>query len=1051
MGLATSPTKVTAIKTGSGRDAQRGPRNRTSRRGDSGLARTKTKRPRRGTISSRLLSSGQAERFGTWNVRTLRGLGKLEQLTNEMERYKVAVLAVTETHLTETGQIVMDEMKGYRMLLSGRQDNRAAEGVGLALAPHAFAALRHYQAVSPRILMAEFLTKVGPLSVIVVYAPTDQSSTEDKDLFYRNLELTLNRGNGLAIIMGDFNATISETVQGVVGPHGLGRRTTDNGERLVSFASTNGLCITSTMFSHKRIHQATWYPPNPRAEPSLKDYVLVRRRLRPSVLDTRACRGADIDSDHRLVVLSLRLKLQRKVTKRPRNLFDAQLCKEEARRMGYMEDIRAKFESRKQQGSIEERWEELREAVTTCAEQHLQGKRRPKKPWISEDTLLLIETKRMAFVEWQEDRTDADKRKEYVARCRQVRWAVKCDRERWWDALLSDMENDLKRNRQGDFFKKMKRLSGNKVTPIDTILDESGQLLDRNEDKLARWRRHFEKVLNVDNDVSEEVLAGVVDNSDMEVTDVTREEVEKAVVKLKNGKAPGSDRIVAELLKNGGEAMVDWLTELVQEVWKTGQVPQEWKNATLVPLFKKKDRRVCDNYRGISLLSVPGKVLALILLERLHPIIDPQLMETQCGFRKGRGTVDQLWVIRQVAERATEYRTPLLLCFVDLAKAYDSVNRQALIAILKEYRVPQQLARIVEELHTDTRCQIRTAGGTSEEFDVNTGVRQGCVLSPLLFNCFMDKILREATKTLGGGLHINYTTEGGVFLTYRNKTPAVACIQDVLYADDLALVAETRRELQSMVNVLDSACTRWGMTISAGKTKVLAIGEIQPEVQSLITLKGQALEEVKSFSYLGSMVGQDGKVEEEVAVRLGKAGIVYQLWRKKVFRSHSLSKETKLRAFRTLVMSVLLYGAETWAVSQRDLNKLRTFQMRCLRDILGLTLWDKVRNTTILERTGELPVEQQLRQRRLQWFGHVWRMPAHRPQRQVLRCRPSGRKRPPGGTALRWCDLLNNDLKGVRNWVNAIEDRAEWRATIHANQPRRVPLGQQHPDPAQRP
>ena len=93
-----------------------------------------------------------------------------------------------------------------------------------------------------------------------------------------------------------------------------------------------------------------------------------------------------------------------------------------------------------------------------------------------------------------------------------------------------------------------------------------------------------------------------------------------------------------------------------------------------MPLFKKKDRKICDNYRGISLLSVPGKVLALILLDRLQTIIDPQLMEAQYRFRKGRGTVDQLWVVRQVVERATEYRNPLYLCFVDLTKVYDSIN-----------------------------------------------------------------------------------------------------------------------------------------------------------------------------------------------------------------------------------------------------------------------------------------------------------------------------------------------------------------------------------------
>ena len=225
------------------------------------------------------------------------------------------------------------------------------------------------------------------------------------------------------------------------------------------------------------------------------------------------------------------------------------------------------------------------------------------------------------------------------------------------------------------------------------------------------------------------------------------------------------------------------------------------------------------NYRGISLLSVLGKVLTLtlILLERLQAIIEPQLVERQCGFRKGRGTVDQIWVVRQVVERATGYRTPVFMCFVDLTKAYDSVSCQAMAAILKEYGVPRQLVAIVEELHSETWCQVRSAGDTSERFEVTTAIRRGCVLSPLLFNCFLDKILREAMANLNGGLQIDYTTSEGLFLTYRDKTTVSTCIQDALCADDLTLVAESRGELQDMVNALDNACRRCGMTISATK------------------------------------------------------------------------------------------------------------------------------------------------------------------------------------------------------------------------------------------
>ena len=174
--------------------------------------------------------------------------------------------------------------------------------------------------------------------------------------------------------------------------------------------------------------------------------------------------------------------------------------------------------------------------------------------------------------------------------------------------------------------------------------------------------------------------------------------------------------------------MIDWLVELIQEVWKTRQVLQEWKNVTLVPLHEKKDQKECKNYRGISLLSIEGKVLALVLLERMRIVIEPQLSEAQRGFRKGRGTVDQIWVTRQVMEKAVEYRTPVHLCFIDLTKAYDSVDRSAMVAILRLYGVPHQLVEIIEDLYVGTWCHVRTTDRTSQDFEVKTGVRQGCVL-----------------------------------------------------------------------------------------------------------------------------------------------------------------------------------------------------------------------------------------------------------------------------------------------------------------------------------
>ena len=185
-------------------------------------------------------------------------------------------------------------------------------------------------------------------------------------------------------------------------------------------------------------------------------------------------------------------------------------------------------------------------------------------------------------------------------------------------------------------------------------------------------------------------------------------------------------------------------------------------------------------------------------------------------------------------------------------------------------------------------------------------------------------------------------------------------------------------------------------------------------------------------------MNQSGKVQKVLAVRLGKAGRVYQMWRKKLFQSKNISIPTKMHAFRTLVMSALLYGAETWAVTQQDTRKLKTFQMRCLRDILGVSRWNMLRSTVVLERTGELLVEDQLRQRHLQWLGHLWRMPDHCIQKQLMSCQPSGRGRPPGGAPLRWSNLVNRDLSGVSKWQELIQDRPGWRvATRQPNLPLR--------------
>ena len=206
------------------------------------------------------------------------------------------------------------------------------------------------------------------------------------------------------------------------------------------------------------------------------------------MLDTWVYRGTDIDSDHWLVIASFRLKLAKKVKCRKGKIFDAQCLKQPDRRVEYMEEVEKRFSDRREE-SAEAVWKELIEAVVEC---DLQRRRQLQRQWLSADTMVLVEKKCQRFVQWQEQRTNVERRQEYLSWCKHVRRATRADKEKWWDEKMTELEENMKRNRQGDFFMKLKRLSGTRGTPADTILDEAGQQLKKPEEKLARWKRHFE-------------------------------------------------------------------------------------------------------------------------------------------------------------------------------------------------------------------------------------------------------------------------------------------------------------------------------------------------------------------------------------------------------------------------------------------------------------------------------------------------------------------------------------------------------------------------------
>ncbi|KAJ8371412.1 hypothetical protein SKAU_G00114400 [Synaphobranchus kaupii] len=224
----------------------------------------------------------------------------------------------------------------------------------------------------------------------------------------------------------------------------------------------------------------------------------------------------------------------------------------------------------------------------------------------------------------------------------------------------------------------------------------------------------------------------------------TKIEVRKASKALRAGKAEGPDEIPAETLRADIETSTNMLHHLMQAIWEEEKVPLDWRDGNIVKIPKKGDLRECKNYRGIMLLSTPGKVLNHILLGRLEKTVDEKLRENQAGFRNGRSCGDQIATLR-IIEQSIEWNSPVYVSFIDFEKAFDSVDRETLWKLMAHYG-------IIKSTYQGMQCRVLHEGCKSEAFEVLTGVRQGCLLSPFLFLLGIDWTMNQETNNSRTGI-----------------------------------------------------------------------------------------------------------------------------------------------------------------------------------------------------------------------------------------------------------------------------------------------------------
>ncbi|XP_063634609.1 uncharacterized protein LOC134805232 [Cydia splendana] len=565
----------------------------------------------------------------------------------------------------------------------------------------------------------------------------------------------------------------------------------------------------------------------------LLDYVIVRKRDIQDVLITRAIRGAEGWTDHRLIRSKLKITLKaprRACLKTPSRLDTNKLVHD--RQLGkYIDVAFGSQSSSAEPESVDVQWRAFATKLYEISSETIGKPPKQHKDWFDNsdpEIMCLVEQYRLALKSTTNTQVIRAAQRLLKAKLRE-------QKDKWWNEQANELQHLADTNQTGRFFQGIQAVFGPKCRKIAPIYsrDKERRLTDKHE-VLARWAEHFKDVLNPVTQSVDLAYIRTLKNqslSDNLALPPDYNEYVAAVRKLKNNKTPGSDSLPAEIFKYTGPNVNNRLFELILRIWESETVPQDWRDASICKLYKGKGQiSDCGSYRGISLLST-----------------------------------------------------------ADLEKAFDRVPREALWLVLQKTGCPEKFVKLVKQFHENMMATVRHESEFSEHFPVTSGVKQGCVMAPTLFALYFSTVLEDSLLACSGQIQLSVRSGKSVFdlSLFKSKTKTTKLsVLEILYADDVCLMADSMEALQSYMDALQRSCLRFGLVISISKTQVLKQPARNCEADtSNLTIEGKPLTEVSSFKYLGSQIRKDNRLASEIPSRIAKAASTCGRLPKAVFYS----------------------------------------------------------------------------------------------------------------------------------------------------------------------
>ena len=941
----------------------------------------------------------EEQRIATWNVRTLYQTGKLANLYQEMVRLKIGVFGVCEVRWPGSGEVQYERSK---FVYSG--GNLRERGVGIFLSEDAAKSLKGYWAVSDRVILVKLQGSPFDINIIQVYAPTADSEEEEIENFYDSVDSVIRecKGHEINIVMGDFNAKVGHgCMERVVGPHGLGIRN-ERGDRLIDWCLEHGQVITNTWFRHHNRHLWTWKSPGGEVKNQI-DYITINERFRNSVTQVKTYPGADINSDHVPVVATFRLKLKhiRKPKFEPKRNI-ALLGNNREVTEKYSVEVRNSYAvlvDEMAEDTAGERWSTLANAIEKGIKEAVpKTKRRKRKAWMTEEILDMMDRRRQVKGRDEE---------QYAILNREIHRECNKRKEQWLNEQCEEVEELSKRNHNAKYDKIKELTHKRKWKTNIAVRNKDGALAIEMEAVLLRWSEYIKDLFEDDN------RPDVIDSgSDEQGLIILESEIENAMKEMKRGKAAGVDGVTIEMLWAVRELAVETITKIANKIYMENQDAEQLIKSAFITIPKISGTLDCEKHRTISIMSQITKIILKVILKRIRGKIRQEVAEEQCGFVEGRGTSNAIFTLRMIAERTIEKQRNLYLCFIDYEKAFDRVKHAHLMEILENIGIDKNDLNIIRKLYWAQRACVRINGEETEYQEIKRGVRQGCVLSPDLFSLYGEMIMRRIRECEGvriGGQNVN----------------------NIRYADDTVLVADSEEKLQVMLNEIKEESERRGLNINIRKTECMVISKSLPVPRINLRCGNQTVKQVDRFVYLGSMITEDARCEVEVKRRIGIAKKTFNDMRN-LLTNRKLSIKTRKNMIKTYVWSTLLYGVESWTLALGLIKRLEAVEMWLWRRMMKVPWTARLTNETVLDMVGEgRELVRAVRKRQFKFLGHAVRRGGM--ENLALTGMIEGR-RGRGRPRVKYLDglvkMTNGRVTTSVQLIRAASDRQEWRSMV---------------------